>query len=52
MDGTKLHIVADGSFYSATVMIEAKGEDIVLLTTVGCKDETGLSILYFFCSFI
>lgn len=43
MDGTKLHIVADGSFYSATVMIEAKGEDIVLLTTVGCKDETGLS---------
>ena len=24
-------------------MIEAKGEDIVLLTTVGCKDETGLS---------
>lgn len=43
MDETKLHIVADGSFYSATVMIEAKGEDIVLLTTVGCKDETGLS---------
>lgn len=44
MDGTKLHIIADGSFYSATVMVEAKGEDIKLLTTIGCKDKNGLSL--------
>lgn len=44
MDGTKLHITADGSFYCAEVILEAEGENIVLLTTVGCKDRSGLSL--------
>mgnify|MGYP004457709947 CR=1 FL=1 len=44
MDGTKLHIISDGSFYAAAVMAEVKGEDVTLLTTVGCKDKSGLSL--------
>lgn len=44
LDGTKIHVVANGSFYSATITAEVKEENVILLTTVGCKDETGVSI--------
>ena len=44
MDGTKLHITADGSFYCAEVILETKNENITLLTTIGCKNKNGLSL--------
>ena len=44
LDGTKIHVVANGSFYSATITAEVKEENVILLTTVGCKDETGLPL--------
>ncbi len=44
LDETQLRIIADGSFYVATITKDVDGEDITLLTTVGCKDKSGLSL--------